>query len=530
MRQPLVMTSRTMYAHTAHRPAGTSNSVLAPTVGEISALIALAAFYMVSDTVFGERSYAVVNIVGPLLLNAILGYGGWLLIRSDGKNLWMALFWFRLSTIVYFGVGTFSIFIMDAFSRQYLESFFLFSDQDVFKVNLVVTVSAILVLASARVAVLLSARRSARRRPATATQIPDPERKFKSVAVVFLAVGLTINYTLKAPYDMGWISVEIPGSIVGLARLTLIGIFMLTLWSLVHVPRWLPAITAFMLIESLFQLLLLSKAGALFPLVMFLLAFLWNKVTIRRLVICSGLVILAFGSLKPLVEYARQELEQRHGEQPQAGFIERAEILQSYFGSATPEEATNTGSTALTRISYVNTAAFVIQRYDSGYAADWPNLLPAVFIPRFLWPDKPIISDIAKDIYELSTGRRTSQVGAGLFADAYWAMGWWGIIVFMPIYGLILGVLTVMSAKLLQDGRWLFFPVVLLALHMGFRTDGHYITDVAGAAVILAGYFAVLYVVEIMVKALAKPVPISMGAVSQRAPLRSAAGSRAEDP
>ena len=87
-------------------------------------------------------------------------------------------------------------------------------------------------------------------------------------------------------------------------------------------------------------------------------------------------------------------------------------------------------------------------------------------------------------------------MGAGVFADSYWAMGWLGVLVFMPVYGLIIGVLTRFTAGVLRDGRWIYFPFVLLALRMGFRTDGHYISDVAGSAVRLVGTFVVIYALE----------------------------------
>ena len=103
----------------------------------------------------------------------------------------------------------------------------------------------------------------------------------------------------------------------------------------------------------------------------------------------------------------------------------------------------------------------------------------------------------------MSSGRRTSASAAGVFAEAYWAWGWWGVVIFMPIYGIILGTLTGFASNVMHDSRWLYFPIVLLGLRMGFRTDGHYISDVAGAGVILIGTYGILYILERFLKPIA---------------------------
>jgi hypothetical protein len=243
----------------------------------------------------------------------------------------------------------------------------------------------------------------------------------------------------------------------------------------------------------------------LLTLILYLLAFLWNKVSIAKAAICGAAAVAVFVLVQPIVIHGRNVLIVSGD--TQASLARRLEILLSY--SAEDAAAVNPDElqSSLARISYVNAATFVIRQYDIGIPGDWPKLLPAVFVPRLLWPEKPNITDIGLDIYELGTGSRASSMGAGVFADAYWAMGWWGVLVYMPIYGLILGVLTLNAARVLREHRWLFFPVVLVAIVVGFRTDGHYIADVAGASVILAGMYIVLVAVDRLLAALSAPTP-----------------------
>jgi hypothetical protein len=487
-----------------------ADRALAPSLAEVAALVALVTLYLVAAVFVGERSYLEVNVIGSLLLSLILASGVWRMLHHDSKHLWAPLLWFRVSTLVYFGIGTYLVFVMDSSGRQYLEGFFWFFDDDVFKLNLVVAVSAILVLTTAR-AVILGIPSRGRSCPSQTSSHSD-EHDLRLVALVFLAIGLTVDYTIKAPYDLGWSTFEVPGSFMNLTRLKLVGIFLITVWTLQRAKWLLPLVTALVIVDLFFQFLLLSKGGVLISLILFLLAFLWHKTSVKRLVVCGTLVAGVFAGLQPVVTGARRELEIRYGDYPQAGFTERADIVYSHFLADGFRSPSTDGSGTLTRLTYVNAATLVINQYDIGQPADWPNLLPAVFIPRFFWPDKPIITDVARDIYELGTGRRTSQAGAGLFADAYWALGWRGVFLFMPLYGVILGVLTQLAMTVVKKGQWAFMPAVLMGIQLGLRTDGHYLADVAGGTVMLAGTFGALYATVFLVTSMKQSTLIRVAA------------------
>ena len=460
---------------------------------EIWSLVGLFAFYLVTDEWFGQSGYLTANLVGPLVMTVVLGHSAWRMARADARNIWTALFWFRLSTGTYFGVGTFIIFIVNNATLLYIEDFHQFSEHDVLKMNMIVSLSTVLILVAARVVLLMGRRWTRGGAAAPEVSARDRTRNLLAAGTLFLAVGLTVNYGINVPHAFGWTNAVLPGSLTGLARFTMLGVFMLALWSLQRARWLLPAIAALAAIEMLFQLLMFSKSNTLLILIMFLLAFLWRKISIVRSIICAALVVGTYAYLQPLVSYCRTELAARYGDDTQVSFGQRFDILTSYTPSPGPTVSTQEQiQGALSRLSYVNAATFLIDQYDHGAPGEWQELLPAVFVPRFLWAEKPIISDVGFDIYELGTGRRTSSSGAGIYADSYWVMGWWGVIIYMPIFGVILGVLSASAARFLRQGKWLLFPVVLMGMQMGYRTDGHYITDVAGAGVILAGMYVVL--------------------------------------
>jgi hypothetical protein len=124
----------------------------------------------------------------------------------------------------------------------------------------------------------------------------------------------------------------------------------------------------------------------------------------------------------------------------------------------------------------------VVNRYDAGNPGYTLRNAAAVFVPRILWPGKPIISQLGGDLNFLVFGRFGSSLGVGHFAEAYWNFGWAGIIPFMAVLALILSVYTKISMRIMARQDWLLLPVVFIGVNMGLRVDGHFVPDILGPA------------------------------------------------
>jgi hypothetical protein len=110
-----------------------------------------------------------------------------------------------------------------------------------------------------------------------------------------------------------------------------------------------------------------------------------------------------------------------------------------------------------------------------------------------LWPEKPIITDIGSKFYGAATGNALdSAASPGVFADCYWNFGWPGVILLMIPMGGILLLVSRYSLDVVRRELWLYFPVVLLGMRIGFRTDGFFVVDIIGGTVILVGLHLVL--------------------------------------
>ncbi len=130
------------------------NDKLLPTITELSALAALSILYLIGDAALGEYSYAILNVVGPCLFAMVLVFGIWHTVQGNGQHIWTTIVWFRLSTTVYFAVGTLAIYVVNSSTLLFMRAFYNFQDHDVFKLNLVVTISTTLALCVARLVML----------------------------------------------------------------------------------------------------------------------------------------------------------------------------------------------------------------------------------------------------------------------------------------------------------------------------------------------------------------------------------------
>jgi hypothetical protein len=134
--------------------------------------------------------------------------------------------------------------------------------------------------------------------------------------------------------------------------------------------------------------------------------------------------------------------------------------------------------------------------YDTGVPSPSLDLLLATFIPRFLWPDKPIITQIGVDFNFAATGSQTSSSAPGLFADAYWNFGWSGVALLMVPLGAIFGYISVFALNVLTLRRWIYFPLVFMGMKMGLRTDGFIVADIVGTVVLMIAGYAILTLLE----------------------------------
>jgi hypothetical protein len=220
------------------------------------------------------------------------------------------------------------------------------------------------------------------------------------------------------------------------------------------------------------SLISLNKSVLLYPALIAVLGIISFKINVRRIVIGSAVIVTMFALINPVTNYTRIRNLQEHGQSGQASLSERLGYAQEYMnGEKLPGEEIP----AITRIDYVMPAAFVIYQFDNGLPSDELKNSGYMFIPRFLWPDKPITSNSGLVVSQLLGIQSVNQIGVTTFADLYWNAGWWGLVLMLPL-GIYFGAMTIATRNILADGDWIMFPFVLSIFAMSLNLDKDYMS------------------------------------------------------
>jgi hypothetical protein len=174
---------------------------------------------------------------------------------------------------------------------------------------------------------------------------------------------------------------------------------------------------------------------------------------------------------------------------------ERLAVVQSYFsyGKVQWEEKVGGTQTSLLRFCYVDTASFVVSLRDRGYAGDTLRYALIVFVPRIVWPGKPVISVFGEELYTAMSGQTGTSVTPGSFAEVYWDLGWFGMPLPLIPYGILLGILSRISLVVMERDQWIFLPAILNALPIGYSVDGWYVMNVLGGGSTTLLFYAALW-------------------------------------
>ena len=147
------------------------------------------------------------------------------------------------------------------------------------------------------------------------------------------------------------------------------------------------------------------------------------------------------------------------------------------------------------RLAYTTAQFAAVDLYDIGQGGNDIELMAWVFLPRALFPNKPIITRSGEELNQKITGFSTSSTGIGLFISGYFNLGWIGLIFVSVTAGVIMSVFSAVSRAIVNAGSLILFPVDLVGMMMGFRVDGHFVADYLGTfAMILMPLLTFLFI------------------------------------
>lgn len=458
-----------------------SEASIAAPVWELVSLGMLVFFHLLAEDVFGRDAVWLRNFGGSLALMVIMMAGAIRMVLTHAAAIWTALFWFRASSALYLGLGSLAPLIVPDDIRIYMESYFHFSDEDICDVNLLFASSVLTVLLVSNL--YLATGRSLLHAKGTYSERPQA---MLIAAVIFFVLGAPVKYFLIVPSMLNLSDFVVPGSIAMAGHFTYPALFFLTAHSLEQNRKLLPLAFVLLGTEMFIGLLSMTKQGVLTPLMIFLLAFMRRQVTVKRLAAMMATIAFTFVYIVPIVNDGRIELNTRYGPNWKASINERFEVMwRAAIGDLkTPTQGASPIDITLVRLCYVNQAGFAMYLYDEGRSESTLGNAFAAFIPRFLWPEKPLMTSFGKEFNMLARGMDSSSSSPTIPGEAYLNFGWWALLIVMAPMGLLLAVMSRYALDVFNSGKWIYLPVVIMGIGIGHRIDGHIVSDLIGAPVI----------------------------------------------
>jgi len=471
---------------TPRRPAVKKAEPGPVNVWELFAYALLLAMYLVAIAVIGDQGTFVINLAGPTAMGVILVLGAVPGVIRDIDLIWTPLFWFRIATVVYFSFGNVVTYFLNPTSQRQIESFFAQYADFITKLNAVTTLGVLVVLTTVFLVDRFqrSHARTAKGAQFSGHPIMQPKRLYQA-GMTFLIIGGAVKlfYTIPSGLGGGVEGQPLLGSLGSLALLADVGVYLIAVWAWNFRPGLLVLPITLTVFEVVVGFLEFSKTEVIFAIMVFAMAWLSKGVSVTRVVVTGLVIVVVFGFMAPYVGQGRDEIARRYQNIGGAGVAERIEIADEDF--STPNRRDNADEAGLMRFSYVNGSALALSLYDTGNPGGTLATLPAAFVPRFLWPDKPDMTAIGREFNYIADGNDQSAASPGWFAESYWDYGWAGVVLIMIPAGIILQLWSTFTLSILRTGNWFYFPLCMLGMKTGVTVDG-FVVPVLFATTILA--------------------------------------------
>lgn len=298
------------------------------------------------------------------------------------------------------------------------------------------------------------------------------------IMILFLLIGGASSiYVFR--FDLYLEPGIVAGAVRTLSNLLLVAIMMAAAYQ-GRSSRWLLTGAVFLTaLQAVGGLLLLSKSSVLLPIVALCVGLIW-RFGIRRVIVPGLLTLLGvFLLIGSPINSARNS----GGLSGEIDLDQRTDILRE--GVLDPTGTiTEESYQPWARLCYLPAQAAAIDLYDAGRGGNDYDLMAWSFLPRFLFPTKPIMTTSGTDFYEKLTGRNTTSVGQGVFVDGYYNLGWWGLIAVGIAVGGMLAWTSAFASVVYRARSTLWLPIALAGSLMAFRVDGSFLVDYWGLFVL----------------------------------------------
>lgn len=375
-----------------------------------------------------------------------LGFSVALIVASmrmlTSRGALAALPYFMIGSAIFFGFGTFVTTLIP--ESMYKISFTTDVQRQMLAQVNAVNIAAISIVVLVAAPICMSVKQS------TSSQRTDPglqdvvarlERMLPTLLLVSIPVLVLVWGTFPRPTNSLLLGLLKMAGGIPLFTILLGG----AVWTRLDGGR--RALIVFLILGlSLEGFLSLGKLQTILPIVSFCIGLWIFKETRRKsAIIVATVATVYFMGMSDLINFGRVHANY----DPLLNSpLERINILIDTSGSMAEIASQHYRGIAAQRFSIAPFEAHFMGLYDSGAPGDTLRNFFNVLIPRIVWSDKPLIAPGAEFDLVFRGYVAQSSLAIGFIAEAYWNLGWLGVVLISAMIGLQIGWFT---------RRWLLF-------------------------------------------------------------------------
>ncbi|MEL6554041.1 MAG: hypothetical protein AAFQ63_11345 [Cyanobacteria bacterium J06621_11] len=441
------------------------------------------------------------NIIGPAALFVITFWTAYSIIRRHPKSVWTPTVLYLLSTGVFFGFGPLVYSLgnettINSLSNNVVTGLTVLELSRTNLLNAVGTISAVIVIYA-----MLGINSFKLKNLQASSLLRVSYANLARTAIFFVVVGGFLRLFVILPYAFGLTNVVVPGVVNNLGNLVDLGLTIISYTATKRRGRWKTTLWIVWPIHLLTVILQFKKSVLVIALLLPVLGSYLASGKLKKLGVWVVAIAIVYNFSQPFVHYGRDIIKAKTGYVERATLSERFEITKQYFGEGIflnkvdPYSIEQNSDNAefqsgWTRLAYSGPQSFAMREYDAGRPGSTLRNAWIVFIPRILWPGKPVGIGPGRAFYEAVTGHaRQAYLGLSVYGDGYWQWGWTGVIVLAGLMGAIFSVMSKFTLGWLNKGEMIFLPVILIPMQMALLgTTGFFINKILAVLPIYVAY------------------------------------------
>ncbi len=434
-------------------------------------------YWAVPTASHNDSLYSFVNSTAPVYFIAVMVFLAMRTLKRMPDALWTGVFWFPLQAAVFYGFGPLVEVFGNAITLYSLASHNLaVTEVELFRTHKLSTTGISFILLG-----FFLHLKFWRRAWAGPIGAKDSKVPIEKLGVLMVLMGAGLKYLIFLPAQWGVLDLTIAGVLTALGNVIDVGFAIVAFCGASGNRRQRRFFWLLWPIHLFFSILTLSKLVVVMAILLPLIGAFAAHRNRKKLMFWLAITALVYGSLQPFVKYGRATIYERTSTISEAGYAERFGILVDFisYGGTIAATYEDGRQSWWTRLSAAGPQAYAMKLRDQGNVILSLNQAWMYFIPRAVWPGKPILVGPGLAFYRLVSGNEDADsfLGLSIYGDLYWQYGWIGVALGSTLIGFLFAALSSQSVRAIRRRDFIMLPVVLMALQITLLGPNKYVLN-----------------------------------------------------